>query len=362
MILRAGLIESANTFDESNVMINDKQKTCENSTSLPISTNGSSYENPVNVDKCAILDEIMNCTQEEPYCFVDGNILECGSTNRMGWRISPLDGLVLNHGQKPNSNCKLFNPPDQPSIKTIILELLSESAFGLGFKGRESAVWYNSFDYLGNCPLETQFCDKDLLICKNLFDSGKECSSSNQCFTRFCGKRDMNDPDDTTERVCVDNDEGITKKKDRTLTTVSCSVGFTMLFIVTILFIGSFRKKTKILFEKCEPIKPLLPPGGPNYSQSEFIAKHLSALHPNLTSKLSLDRSRPSSKNTIEKRETCSSDSLSVLLPPPPTISRDISLYYNPYINNFTNFYSGRNVSQSFRDSFDIYLAPYQTV
>ncbi|CAG8452619.1 4629_t:CDS:1 [Funneliformis mosseae] len=343
--------------------INDKHELHKNSTGLPIPTT-SSFD-PMNVDKCAKFGEITNCPQEEPYCFVDGNILECGLTSRMGWRISPLDGLILNNGQNPNPNCNLFNPPDQLGIKELIFKLLSESEFGLGFKDREPAAWYNSFDYLGNCPLRTQFCDEDLLICKNLFDPGNKCNSSNQCFTHLCGKRDVNVPEDITERICVDNtdlnDEGkeIMKRYKSLLIIVSLSIGFTMLIIVvTILFIGAYKKKIKIPVDNSEPINSPLSSDGPTNSQPGFVAKHLSVLN----SRFSFYRSRPSSKLTVDgRRETFSSDNLSVLLPPPPTITNDVSLYNNPYTNN--DHYSDRNVSQPpVRDSFDIYLSPNQTV
>ncbi|GES92689.1 hypothetical protein GLOIN_2v1599061 [Rhizophagus clarus] len=338
-------IGSANTYHN----VTDYHRTHEPSTTLketsstPTESQSLYTDSSIKIpfDKCSEFGVIINCTSTKPYCFVDGDNIFCGPTDRLGWRISPLDGLILNDGQKPDSNCELFKPPENLEIKSIIMNLLNYSEFGSGFKGRESA-WFNIFEYLGNCPLKTQYCDKDLLICQNLLGAGKNCTSSNQCLSHFCEKYDENAPDDTAERRCIEvddtnNSDSLGKKTDNKdsghlgkgslLIIISISVGSSILILAMILFlIKARRKKHLISSKKFFPNNDyLLNDTTININQPGFVEKHFSSfssLPSSLLSRISSTISRPYSKNV--KRD--SSDHFSVLLPPPPTFNRDMGI------------------------------------
>ncbi|CAB4389059.1 uncharacterized protein OCT59_013757 [Rhizophagus irregularis] len=376
IILRAGLvistheIESANENDIRTKYLKHYEHHEPSTTPTKTFPTNNLYSKTI-PDICSEFGVISNCTLEKPYCFVDGDNIFCGPTEKLGWRISPLDGLILNNGQIPNPKCELFKPPENLEVKETIMNLLSNSEFGSGFEGRESA-WFNIFEYLGNCPLKSKYCDKDLLTCQTLLSTGKNCTSSNQCLTHYCEKYDKNAPDDTTERKCVEENDinySFGKIDDKAsdsggkgslLIIISISVGFGTLILLIIIFLIRVQKKKQLLLDSSK--NKLFPSDNYlrndttiNTNQSRFVSKHLSSfstLRSSLLSRISSTLSRSYSKNV--KRD--SSDQFSVLLPPPPTLNRDSFLYGNNYDNN--NYYHNQldNVSiMNDRDSFDIY-------
>jgi hypothetical protein len=362
IILRAGLVESINEFES--VERHETSTTLEEKP-MPTESFPNDHYSKIPPDKCSESGVIRNCTLKKPYCFVDGDNISCGPTRKIGWRISPLDGLILNNGQIPNPNCELFKPPENFEIKEIIMNLLNYSEFGSGYYGRESS-WFNTFEYLGNCPLKSQYCDKDSLTCQNLLGAGKNCTSSNQCLSHYCEKYDENASDYTTERRCVEDDDmedSLGKKDDNNkvsggrndsllIIIILLSVGFAILILVIVLFLIKAQRKKRLLSnsKKLFPSDNYLPNNTTiNDDQSGFVAKHLSSFS-SLRSSL-LSRISTISRSYSKNGKRVSNDQYSVLLPPPPTLNRESFLYNNNYYNN--NYYYLDNVNDN--DSFDIY-------
>ncbi|RIA88482.1 hypothetical protein C1645_806760 [Glomus cerebriforme] len=344
LLLRVGLVKGI-TYD--GIDDNSIKHKYDNSSIIP----NNNITSEITPDACANvgLKIINNCTFDKPYCFVDGDNISCGSIDKIGWRISPLDGLILNNGQKPDQNCELFTPPGQINSKVIILTLLNQSVFGSQFLDHESA-WFNIFEDLGNCPFKSQFCDKDSLTCQNLFGAGKNCTSSNQCFSRYCEKYDQNAPDNSTVRRCVEetttqnqvtkpynNNDGYSDNKSLII-IISISVGSSIMILgLTVFLIKALRNQKS-------PSRYSIN-NTTNSSQSGFVTSYLPSLNSGFLSIISSRRSNRS--KSIKKH---SSDRFSVLLPPPPTLH----LYNNNNDLNNNSYMNNENSS----NSSNIYLSP----